>query len=336
LFSFCPGLLGTFPLEIREIIYEYALSAYCPDARSCGCTGRIYRDASGLGLLRASGRVYNEAIPFLYASDLFGITCGFKRDHFGENEDEFNVSWIQPSLYRYGCLDRLDLTHVPHNALHLIRNLEIDFVNETLLYEDEDIWDFVSCTERYLHTITQVCTTLKDCVQLQYLDISLSFACKLDDIDYMASLVEPIKLLRGIKDPNVTVLGYQYGRDLDFNETIGPEPRWHLTSEFKHYLEQLLVSPHGTPSPPIDGPEVFLDSYEASEVDPRELVLEETNPKEPEDAFVDDDAELMSNYLRDVYGTDDQEALHGGLPVRWQIWLHSEVRNLSGLQKPKG
>jgi hypothetical protein len=34
---------------------------------------------------------------------------------------------------------------------------------------------------------------------------------------------------------------------------------------------------------------------------------------------------FMRRYLRDVYGTEDIEALHGGMPERWQVWLNSEV-----------
>jgi hypothetical protein len=33
----------------------------------------------------------------------------------------------------------------------------------------------------------------------------------------------------------------------------------------------------------------------------------------------------MRRYLHDVYGTKDLEALHGGMPERWQVWLESEV-----------
>jgi hypothetical protein len=33
----------------------------------------------------------------------------------------------------------------------------------------------------------------------------------------------------------------------------------------------------------------------------------------------------IRNYLRDVYGTKDFEALQGGMPKKWQIWLNSEV-----------
>jgi len=37
------------------------------------------------------------------------------------------------------------------------------------------------------------------------------------------------------------------------------------------------------------------------------------------------DEQYMRRYLRDVYGTEDLEALHGGMPERWQVWLNSEV-----------
>jgi hypothetical protein len=33
----------------------------------------------------------------------------------------------------------------------------------------------------------------------------------------------------------------------------------------------------------------------------------------------------MQRYLRDVYETEDLEALHGGMPERWQVWLNSEA-----------
>ena len=37
------------------------------------------------------------------------------------------------------------------------------------------------------------------------------------------------------------------------------------------------------------------------------------------------DEQFMRRYLRDVYGTEDIEELHGGMPEHWQVWLNSEV-----------
>jgi hypothetical protein len=309
------------------MIYEYALSPSSPGADSCDCTRDARTASNGLGLLRASGQIYNEAIPFLYASDFFSIICGYINVALEHEQHGMTlVKWIDPVLCRHTNLDRVDIDCVPHNALQLIKNLKVDFVNLALQYEDKDDWDFVSCTAKFLRVIQQVCTILKYCVQLQYLEIDLSFTCTLGDIELMASLIEPIKLLRGIKEPSVTIFGFQYDRY--FNE-YGGEPRWHLTDEFEDYLEHLLMSPHGTPTPPSNGIKIFHDSWEMSDLDLPGCVKEKMNRDESEKAVANNDAELIPNYLRDVYGTDDLEALHGGLPDRWQIWLQSEVRDLS-------
>jgi hypothetical protein len=324
------GLLGTLPGEIREIIYRYVFSTDCTDLEDCSCIRHSQRSKSGLGLLRTSGRIYNEAVPVLYGSDMFGIQAGYAETDL----EAGNVTWLEPTIYRQTTFDQQAIRSLPHNALHLIQNLEIEFVNDTMVYPNEREWSFIVCTNKFEHIIHQLCTLLKDCTQLNCLDISISFGCKFADIDYMARLVEPIKMLRGIKNPTLTVHGYQYVEGF----LLPTEPRWHLHHEFEDFLNDLLKSPHGTPTPPSDSLEVFHDSFENEDGDlpgsiPRKYVLlggvwDDDGDDGDDDAepYMDTDQEMV-NYLQDVYGTDDLEALHGGLPARWQIFLNSEVRN---------
>ncbi len=127
----------------------------------------------------------------------------------------------------------------------------------------------------------------------------------------MARLIEPIKMLRGIRDPNVTVYGFQ--------RYISNEPRWDLTEEYADYLRQLLMSPHGTPGISDDGIEVFEDFFASPE-----LATNSIDPNEVTDLSVDPDVEeaMIAEYLQDVYNTKDRAALQGSLTgdPEWSTW----------------
>jgi hypothetical protein len=154
------------------------------------------------------------------------------------------------------------------NFFGLIQNLQICFTNKPDKYHLESRYDFKLRSENLQRDILQLCSNLRESAQLRYLDISIHFICEFEDIDEMATVIEPIKVLRGIQNPNITVYGYQWGQTR--------EPRWDLTEEYANYLEQLLMSPHGTIVLSAYGIRVFEDSFEPSEsadenIDPGEL-----------------------------------------------------------------
>jgi hypothetical protein len=315
--------LGKLPREIRDIIYEDVLSHDCSSyVHACSCTKEDRRSKSGIALLRTCGRIHNEVVPLLYKSEIFGISLGYEAPFDGVEE---NVEWLDPVFYRQTTFGRQTITRLPHNAFRLIQNLELNFTDETMLWKDQSMSNFCASTDRLMQNVSQVCANLQDSVPLQYLDINLCFCCKFSDIDYMARLLEPIKKLRGIKDANITVCGYQF-TDIDLQYSLlnqHGELRWGLTDEFTEYLEELLMSPYGTPAPPSDGLEVFDDEYECSEPD-NDIPRNAVGPNYW-NGLPADEEHLMRGYLRDVYGTEDIEALQGGMPERWQVWLNSEV-----------
>ncbi len=212
--------------------------------------------------------------------------------------------------------------------LRLIQNLEIEIKNDSLAFRVPDIgeieeWpfnsgrEFVKQTDRYLRHIEWFCIHLTDSVQLQYLDIDLSLACKFSDIDYMACLLEPFKMLRGIRNAHITVKGFQFEKDADV--------RWRLTEEYTDYLERIFLCTEGTPTPPPEDLQIFDNCY----VDPSPELEEDEIEWRKNSSWQGEDLQNMRDYLRDVYGTEDEKALHGDLPERWQIWLNSDVSLLS-------
>lgn len=181
------------------------------------------------------------------------------------------------------------------DVLGFVRNLRIDIEN----------LDYESGPGTILKVIVKLCGKLKDNTQLQNLNINIIFLSHFQDIDVMAYAIEPIKTLRGIRNPNIVVYGHDND---DFRE-----PRWDLTDEYLSYLQQLLMSPHGTPCISADGITVFEDFESldlADDIDSTELADPST-----------DTAHEESEYLTTVYNTDDGTALHGGMPERWKIWL---------------
>lgn len=330
----CVGLLGKLPRELRDIIYEDVLFHDCSTyLQACSCTKEDRRSKSGIALLRTCGRIHNEVVPLLYESEVFGISLGWEVSRDGY---EKNVDWLDPIFYRQTNFGRQTVTRLPHNAFRLIQNLELNFTDEGRVWHTKITSDFFGNTNRLLRSIGQICANLEDSIQLNRLNINLSFCCRFNDIDYMTRLLEPIKKLRGIGDPNITVYGYQFS---DIINPIPPqeEPRWGLTDEFAEYLEQLLMSPHGTRTLPSDELEVFEDDYvgfDQEEYHPWNEVGWQNigNITIPTDEAQTDD-QFMKRYLRDVYGTEDIEALHGGMPERWQVWLNSEVSVLTHLSR---
>jgi hypothetical protein len=333
--------LRILPREIRDIIYEYALSVEsCPHTEVCSCIKEERRARNPVALLRTCGSIYNEAVPFLYRSELFGISVGYEKPIYRDEP----VEWIDPIFYRQTLFDRQIITRLPRNAFRLIQNLELKLTNDTMRWSDEEQFPFVACTDIFLQAITQICSFLSDSDQLQYLDINLTFACKFADIDYMTQLLEPIKMLRSIRDPNITVYGHQHGQKgitwLDWNHDHPHEPRWCLTEEYTEYLQDLLRSPHGTPTLPSDGLQVFGDCNDSPELlenadmniwkdEVDGLIFDwDSMPAERREA----EEQSMRNYLRDMYGIEDLKALQGGMPKQWQIWLNSEVWFLLGLK----
>ncbi len=261
------GLLGKLPRELRDTIYEDVLFYDCSSyLHACNCTKEDRRSKSGIALLRTCGKIYNEVLPMLYGSEVFGISLGYEVSF---DECKENFEWPDPVFYRQTAFGRQTIIRLPHNALSLIQNLELNFTDAATLWQTKMFRDFFSITNKLLRHISQVCANLEDSVQLQRLDINLSFSSKFSDIEHMTRLFEPIKKLRGIQDPNISVCGYQL---TDYDSSTRPsnsqdEPRWCLTDEFTEYLEGLLMSSHGTPTLPSDGVEVFEDDYECSEID---------------------------------------------------------------------
>jgi len=259
------GLLGKLPRELRDIIYEDALSHDCSTyLQACNCTKEDRRSKSGIALLRTCGRIHNEVVPILYESEVFGISLGYEVSFDG---DEETVEWLDPVFYRQTALGRQTINRLPHNVFRLIQNLQLNFTNEGILWQHEPILNISASTDRLLQNVIQTCANLQDSIQLRQLDITLSFCCMFNDIDSMARLLEPIKKLRNIKDLNITVCGYESSvtNPLIISYTRHEEPRWGLTDEYTGYLQSLLMSPHGTPTPPSDGLEVFEDDYEELE-----------------------------------------------------------------------
>jgi hypothetical protein len=268
-FNFPLGLLGKLPREIRDIIYEDVLFHDCSTyVQACTCTKEDRRSKSGIALLRTCGRIHNEIIPLLYESEVFGISLGYEVSFDGVDEE--TVEWLDPVFYRQTTVGRQTISRLPHNAFRLIQNLELNFTDEATVWQTKTSWNFFASTDRLLWNISEICANLQDSVQLQHLDINLSFCCKFGDIDYMARLLEPIKKLRGINDPHINVCGYQFTdvatrvvANLGYSAPgQHSEPRWGLTDEFTEYLQELLMSPHDTPTPPSSGLEVFEDDHE--------------------------------------------------------------------------
>lgn len=327
------GLLGTLPLEIRDLIYQYVFSLDCPaHDRACKCIRKERRARSGVGLLRSSGIIYNESIPHPYTTEFFGIHLGYERAAY---DYKAPVRWVNPVFYRHVGVDHQPITLLPHNAFRLIRNLELDSINETLIYEIDTSWPLNACTDKFQLGMLELCTNLRDSVQLQHLDINISFACKFEDIDDMARLLAPIKILRNVRNPDITVYGYQY------EKWIADSPRWDLTAEYANYLKELLMSPLGTTAPSADGIQVFKDCFESSESDEEDSEPdeedsesdegdlesdEENSESDEQDPEAGEEEQVILNYLRDVYGTGDLQALHGGMPEQWRVWLDTDVR----------
>lgn len=200
----------------------------------------------------------------LYESEVFGISISNEVSFDG---DEKSISWLDPVFYRQTTFGRQNIRRLPHNVFRLIQNLELNFTDEGILWQSKTVGDLSDSKGRLLWNISQMCGNLRDSFQLQYLDITLSFRCMFEDIESMARLLEPIKELRGINDSNITVFGYE-SSDLSLLSASwyqNSEPRWGLTDEFTGYLQSLLMSPHGTPTPPSDGLEVFADDHEGLE-----------------------------------------------------------------------
>lgn len=337
------GLFSRFPREIRDIIYEYALSTDCEDERTCSCTKFYHQSRSGLALLRSSTGIYDEALPLLYKTPTFYIKLGYD---YHDCNDDASLTWEDAQIYLQGTLEPRLISSLPHNAFRLIQNLEIAFVNTTLRYREEREWPFFACTDKFLCHIKQLCGFLKESSQLQYLHISLSFGCLFSDIERMACLLVHIKELRGIREASVDVFGYQHVPHPDgFQVTRGigtreTEPRWYLTDKYSKYLEDLMSSPHGTPTPLDESFQVFDDifgpgyghwsrytgcrlrSYE-DDSDASSELTPASSPV-PSSASLPFDQQTM-NYLCDVYDTNDCEFLQGNMPSRWQKFLSFDV-----------
>lgn len=105
----------------------------------------------------------------------------------------------------------------------MIQNYELRFYNETLSHENETKWPFFACTDRFLSNIRQLCKLLADPrVSLKFLHVSFFFGCLLDDLNYMACLLEPLTLLRGVGSRvyiNVLICQHLRGQD----ETLGTQ-----------------------------------------------------------------------------------------------------------------
>jgi hypothetical protein len=231
--------------------------------QACNCTKEDRRSRSGLALLRTCGKIHNEIIPLLYESEIFGISVGY---NVSWEEPGKHNEWEDPVFYRQTTFGQQTITRLPHNAFHLIQNLELNFTDEGRVWQNKPILAS-GTTDKFLHHMHQVCANLHNFVQLQRLDINLNFCCKIENLDSFALLLEPIKKLRGIENPTINACGYQI---TDVVNLIPPakfhhEPRFTLTDEFNDYLEELLMSPHGTPAPPCDDLEVFNDDYDTSD-----------------------------------------------------------------------
>jgi hypothetical protein len=275
------------PRELRDVIYGYALTA----------TPRSHRKAeTGLGLLPSSSQIYEETAATLYESQLFGIT-------FDTGLDVFEYRHMKPGDMAPHGGSRIEIV-----SLDRLKNLHIYF---------KSVHPGTG-PKRLQKGILQLCNCLRSSARLQYLDINIEFMCEFNDIEDMSRLLDPIKMLRGISDTEITVYGYQFER--------GEEPRWDLTDEYSTYLQQQLMSPHDAPTPSDDGIPVFEDLFEPPDLeddsrDPSDKVTFQTvDPRQRSTVSTEDDVRI-SLYLRDVYNTTDRMALHGNMPERWQVWL---------------
>ena len=275
---------------------------------------------NGLGLLQTCRVLYQECLPRLYQEDLFALSVGYQKD-WGDNG---TVAWIDPVFCVHLGVERQVIPNPPQNILHLARNLEINFVNDTLLYEDERYWPFVPCTEQYRLAIEQVCDKLQYCTQFQLLDITLIFGCKYADIGYMERLLDPFKLLRGIRQPRITVHGHEHGTVAQINHPfistklrLPAEPRWALNGDFAAFLESSMTLAHDESLPNAEETKIFVDCFQIP--DETETV-EEERLLAPLGLYGDANR-MMESYLRDVYNTDDPDFLNGNMPARWQRWL---------------
>jgi hypothetical protein len=160
------------PRELREIIYEYAFSVET----------RPHWKAR-TGLLRTSTMIYNEAIPLLYRSQLFGINFRCEDDMFKCKSAE----WSNAAFYHYLGLSSWCIRYISPNFFGLIQNLQICFTNKPDKYNLESRYDFKLRSENLQRDILQLCNNLRDSAQLQYLDIKIHFICEFEDIDKMAS-----------------------------------------------------------------------------------------------------------------------------------------------------
>ena len=205
-------------------------------------------------------------ISLLYASEDFGISLGYQVSLDG---DETKIEWVDPMFYRQATFGRQTITRLPHNAFHLIQNLELNFADDAMASETAPVFDFLGRTSKLLRHIKQICANLEESFQLQRFDVNLSFCCKFDDIGNMVKLLEPIKKLRGISHPSITVCGYHFPDIVGLQYPTlhqGSEPRWGLTDEFSRFMQGMLMSPHGSPMACNEGIEVFEDDYENLEV----------------------------------------------------------------------
>lgn len=211
------------------MIYEYVISV---EQHTDG------EDKAGLGLLRTSSTIFKEIFPLLYQENPFGV-------EFGDEIETAQYKYFKPR------------SNDPYKPIYAHMSLDIlDFVR-TLQIKIEYM-DWQTGPGTILRVLVQLCSKLRRNTQLQNLDIKITFVSHSHDIDVMAYVIEPIKTLRGIRNPNIFVDGHDY----DINN-LGL--RWDLSDEYRDYLHQLVMSPHGAPCVSGDGITVFDDFYEEVE-----------------------------------------------------------------------
>ncbi|KFY92277.1 hypothetical protein V498_05060 [Pseudogymnoascus sp. VKM F-4517 (FW-2822)] len=225
------GLLGTLPGELRKMIYEYAISV---EQHTDG------EAKTGLGLLRTSSMIFKETFPLLYQHNPFGV-------EFGDRLETAQYKYYKP---RSNDPYKPIYAHMSLDILHFVRNLEIKI----------EYMDWQTGPGTILRLLVQLCNKLRRNIQLQNLDINITFVSHSYDIDVMAYVIGPIKTLRGVRNPNIFVDGYDHTID-----RIGV--RWDLTDEYRDYLHQLVMGPHGAPCVSEDGITMFDDFYEEVELE---------------------------------------------------------------------
>lgn len=231
--------------------------------------------------------IFKEAISLLYQSHLFGA-------EFNDKNMTLKYKYFKPGRMEP---PQVVSTCISPNVLGFVQNFRIDI---------ED-WNCASSPGTVLKALVKVCSKLQDNTQLQNLDINITFMSYFDDVNTMAYAMEPIKTLRGIRNPSIAVYGHENAKRT--------EPRWDLTDEYLSYLQQLLMSPHGTPCISAYEIAVFEDLFE-----PLESADNTIDSTELADLSTDTTLQELE-YLKTMYNTEDRTALHGGMPGRWKVWL---------------